>query len=276
MRETGQATQPPPLWRAALPPGRVTLAGAGPGDPELLTLKAHAAIRAARLVLYDHLVSDGVLALLPIAAERIYVGKKNRDHSMAQQDIIQLLVAKARSGQPVLRLKGGDPFIFGRGGEETQALAAAGIPFEVIPGISAAQAMSAYAGIPLTHRDHAAAVVLATGHCKDGTDDLDWPALARPRQTVVIYMGVGALGRICEQLVVHGLPASTPAAVVENASCPNQRVLRATLSALPALAQANSVRAPALIVVGHVVDLARQLAPPGRLRPNMEVLSTAE
>ncbi|MEO8250143.1 MAG: uroporphyrinogen-III C-methyltransferase, partial [Burkholderiales bacterium] len=194
-------------------------------------------------------------------AERIYVGKKSRDHHLSQQRIIDLLIDKALEGTPVLRLKGGDPYIFGRGGEEAQALAVAGIPFEVIPGISAAQGMSACAGIPLTHRDHAAAVVFATGHFKSGTEDLDWPALARPRQTVVIYMGVAALPRICEQLIAHGLSESTPAAVVENASCANQRVLRATLLDLPALALAHAARAPALIVIGEVVALATQLAP---------------
>ena len=237
-------------------PGLVTLAGAGPGDPGLLTVKAYHAVCNARVVLYDHLVGSGVIALLNDSAERICVGKRKRDHSHAQQRIIELMIDKARAGSPVLRLKGGDPNIFGRGGEEAQALAAAGIPFEVIPGISAAQGMSACAGIPLTHRDYASSVIFATGHCSNDNEELDWQALARPRQTVVIYMGVGALARICECLIAHGSPPELPAAVVENATCANQRVLRATLRDLPALAKEQSVRAPALIVVGEVVDLA--------------------
>ena len=241
------------------PPGRVTLAGAGPGDPELLTVKAVRALARAEVVLYDHLVSDAVLALVNPGAQRFYVGKEDRRHTMSQEQITELLVRLAQTGQPVLRLKGGDPYVFGRGGEEAQALGRAGIPFEVIPGISAAQGMSAYAGIPLTHRDHASSVVFATGHGRAGGDEPDWAALARPRQTVVVYMGVGALSRVCQQLVAHGLRSDTPAAVVENATCPTQRVVRGSLLTLPALAKAQSVKAPALIVVGEVVALRDEL-----------------
>jgi uroporphyrin-III C-methyltransferase len=166
----------------------------------------------------------------------------------------------ASTGKPVVRLKGGDPYVLGRGGEEAQALARACVPFEVIPGITAAQGMSAYAGIPLTHRDHAASVVFVTGHSKEIGCDPDWAALARPRQTVVFYMGIGALPRICQQLIAHGLRADTPAAVVERATCAGQRVVVATLLTLPALAASRAVKAPALIVVGSVVSLHGELA----------------
>ena len=241
------------------PPGCVTLVGAGPGDPDLLTVRAARVLQAARVVLYDNLVSDGVLDLIPATAERVYVGKQDRHHTLPQEEITELLVRIARTGKPVVRLKGGDPYVFGRGGEEAQALAESGIPFEVIPGITAAQGMSAYAGIPLTHRDHAASVIFATGHSKAGGVEPDWAALARPRQTVVIYMGVGALARICQQLVAHGLRADTPAAVVERATSAQQRVVTGTLLTLPAVAAARAVQAPAVIVVGSVVSLHDEL-----------------
>jgi uroporphyrin-III C-methyltransferase len=249
------------------PPGRVTLVGAGPGDPDLLTVRATKALQAAEVVLYDHLVSESVLELINPGAERIYVGKEDRRHTLAQEKITEMLVRIACTGKPVVRLKGGDPYVFGRGGEEVQALARAGIPFEVVPGITAAQGMSAYAGIPLTHRDHAASVIFATGHSKESGTDPDWAALARPRQTVVIYMGIGALPRICQQLIAHGLRADTPAAVVEHATCAQQRVVTATLLTLPAVAAARGVKAPALIVVGSVVSLHEELGwfePDGR------------
>ncbi len=241
------------------PPGRVFLVGAGPGDPELLTVRALKVLKAAQVVLYDNLVSDAVLDIVPANAERIYVGKEDRRHTMPQDAISELLVRIAQAGRSVVRLKGGDPYVFGRGGEEVEALAAAGIPFEVVPGITAAQGMSAYAGIPLTHRDHAASVVYVTGHSKEGGTEPDWAALARPHQTVVFYMGVGALVRICQQLIAHGLRADTPAAVVERATSPEQRVITATLLTLPAVAAVRAVEAPALIVVGSVVTLHGQL-----------------
>lgn len=254
-------------------PGTVLLVGAGPGDPELLTVRAARALRRARLVLYDHLVSREVLRLVPEDADLLYVGKESGRHTLPQESITELMVRLARSGKSLLRLKGGDPYVFGRGGEEAEALAAAGVPFEVVPGISAAQGMAACAGMPLTHRDHAASVVFATGHLREGSRDgardgaqrggagaacsvdLDWAALARPRQTVVIYMGVATLPVICAQLIAHGLPADTPAAVVERATLPEQRSLVGTLASLPALAQMHDARAPALIVVGSVVSL---------------------
>ncbi|WP_422843114.1 uroporphyrinogen-III C-methyltransferase [Acidovorax sp. M2(2025)] len=250
----------------AVPPGRVTLVGAGPGDPDLLTVKAARALREASLVLYDHLVGEAVLALVPDSAERIYVGKESSRHTLPQEDIIALMCRLAGSGRPLVRLKGGDCYIFGRGGEEVQALARAGIPFDVVPGITAAQAAGACAGIPLTHRDHAGTLVLATGHLR-GDDDtaLDWPLLARTRQTVVFYMGVATLPTICAQLAAHGLPPETPAAIVERASLPGQRTLTGTVASLPGLAVRHGVKAPALIIVGGVVALQPELAQGGVL-----------
>lgn len=252
-------TEPGPLPRAA----KVTLAGAGPGDPELLTLKAARALQACSLVMYDHLVGKDVLDLVPRHADRIYVGKEAGRHTLTQAGIIELMVRLARAGKPVLRLKGGDPYIFGRGGEEAQALAAHGIPFEVIPGISAAQGAAAAAGMPLTHREHAGTLVLATGHLCSGSNAdapaLDWTQLARPRQTVVIYMGVGTLPTVCAQLIHHGLPPDTPAAVVERATLPTQRTIAGTVQTLPTLALVHDVRAPALVFVGGVVGLHEPL-----------------
>lgn len=245
-------------------PGKVTLAGAGPGDPDLLTVRAARALRHARLVLYDHLVSREVLHLVPEDADLVYVGKESGRHTLPQDSIIDLMVRLARNGKSLVRLKGGDPYIFGRGGEEALALAAEGIPFEVVPGISAAQGASAFAGMPLTHRDHAASVVFATGHLRDdgrgGTHvDLDWPMLARARQTVVIYMGVSTLPTVCAQLIAHGLPPDTPAAIVERATCAEQRTVTGTVQTLPSLAQQHGVRAPALVMIGSVVTLHEQL-----------------
>ena len=245
--------------RASGVPGKVWLVGAGPGDPELLTVKAARLLASARLVLHDHLVGAGVLALVPREARRICVGKRDRRHTLPQEEINALLVELGLAGEQVVRLKGGDPYVFGRGGEEALALAAAGVPFEIVPGITSAQGMSAYAGIPLTHREHASSVVFATGHCREGGDAPDWAALARPRQTVVVYMGLGALPTICRQLVAHGLPADTPAAVVEQATTPAQRVVAGTLLTLPMLAQAQAVAAPALVVVGESVRLHNTL-----------------
>lgn len=245
-------------------PATVTLVGAGPGDPELLTLKAARAIAGASIVLYDHLVSRQVLELVPPAAERIYVGKKSARHALPQDAIIELMLRLARSGRPVLRLKGGDPYIFGRGGEEAQALAEAGVPFEVIPGISAAQGAAASAGIPLTHRDHAARVVFVTGHLRAGAAeplDLDWPSLVHARQTLVVYMGVTSLPLLSAQLIHHGLDALTPAAVIERATLPGQRTLVGTLGSLPELALQHRVGSPALILIGTVVSLHRLLQP---------------
>jgi len=243
------------------PPAVVTLMGAGPGDPELLTVKALRALQAADVLLHDHLVSDAVLSLAPADAERIYVGKESSRHTMAQEDIGALMVRLARQGRRVLRIKGGDGFIFGRGGEEAEVLAAAGVPFTVIPGITAAQGAAAACGIPLTHRDYARSLVLATGHLQENRQvNLDWPMLARPHQTVMIYMGLGTLPIICEQLIAHGLPASTPAALIERATLPDQRCITGTLSELPALAASAGLKPPTLIMVGEVVSLHGELA----------------
>lgn len=249
--------------------GRVALVGAGPGDAELLTVKAARVLASATLVLYDHLVSSDVLALVPAGAERMYVGKESRNHSLPQEDIIALMVRLAQAGRSMVRLKGGDPYIFGRGGEEALALAAAGIVCETVPGISAAQGAAAAAGIPLTHRDHAAMLVYATGHLQgeegERTVALDWAALARPRQTVVIYMGVGTLPIICAQLVAHGLPASTPAAMIERATLPGQRNIVGTLQTLPDLCVAHGVHPPALIMIGETVALHASIGLPAAL-----------
>jgi uroporphyrin-III C-methyltransferase len=240
--------------------GVVYLVGAGPGDPDLLTIRALRLLQRADVVVYDHLVGDGILDFARCDTQRIYAGKEAAKHSMRQEDINQLLIELARDGRSVVRLKGGDPFIFGRGGEELEALANAGIPFEVVPGVTAASGVSCYTGIPLTHRDHAQACVFVTGHLRDGSVNLDWPALARPRQTVVIYMGLAALPEISRQLIAHGLPESTAAAVVEQGTTPRQRVVAGTLSTLPTLASEYGLKPPCLIVIGSVVSLHERLS----------------
>ena len=243
--------------------GSVALVGAGPGDPELLTLRALRLMQQAEVVLHDHLVSEAVLTYVNPRAERIYVGKEDSRHALPQEEMNALMVALARAGRRVLRLKGGDPFTFGRGGEEAEALAAAGVAFEVVPGITSAAGASSYAGIPLTHRDCAQSCVFVTGHRREGGGEPDWGALARPGQTVVVYMGVGALARIAQALIEHGRGADTPAAVIECATTPEQRVLVGTLATLPALVREADVKPPALIIVGEVVALRARLAPRG-------------
>jgi uroporphyrin-III C-methyltransferase len=242
------------------PMGRVHLVGAGPGDPELLTLRAARLLASADVVVHDHLVGQGVLDLIGAGAERIYAGKERANHSMGQPEINQLLVRLAQAGRQVVRLKGGDPFVFGRGGEELQALAAAGVPFEVVPGITAACGVSAYAGIPLTHRDFAQSCLFVTGHLKDGSFDLDWPMLARARQTVVIYMSLTGLATICTQLIEHGLAPAWPAAVVAQGSLASQRVVCATLATLAAEVERAGLQSPCLTIVGEVVRLRDELA----------------
>jgi uroporphyrin-III C-methyltransferase/precorrin-2 dehydrogenase/sirohydrochlorin ferrochelatase len=246
--------------QAAVPAGCVYLVGGGPGNPEYLTLRALRVLQQADVLLYDHLVAPAIVAMTRPDAERIYVGKERDRHSLGQREINRLLVRLAREGKRVVRLKGGDPFIFGRGGEEIEELAAEGIACEVVPGITAASGAAACAGIPLTHRDYAHSCVLVTGHLKDGSLGLNWRMLALPNQTVVIYMGVHGLPLLCGQLIVHGRAASTPAAIVQSASTPAQRAIVGTLGTLPSLAREYDVRPPALVIVGEVVALRDRLA----------------
>ena len=242
-----------------LPAGTVYLVGAGPGDPELLTLRAARLLGQADVLVYDHLVSPGVLELARREAHRIYAGKQHGNHTFSQTDINNLLVRLAKKYKRVVRLKGGDPFVFGRGGEEIEALSAAGISFEVVPGITAACGISAYSGIPLTHRDHANSCVFVTGHLKGGSLDLDWDWLARPGRTLVVYMGLLALPTLCRELAAHGLPESTPAAIVQQGTTQNQRTVVGTLATLPQLAVAEELAPPTLIIIGSVVQLHSRL-----------------
>ena len=240
--------------------GEVYLVGAGPGDPDLLTFRALRLMQKADVVVYDNLVAKAIVDLTRRDAQRIFVGKQRARHSMRQEEINELLVRLAREGRRVVRLKGGDPFIFGRGGEEIETLAACGIPFQVVPGITAATGVASYAGIPLTHRDHAQSCLFVTGHLRDGTLNLDWNALARPNQTVVVYMGLHGLDTLCGELVRHGMPDGTPIAIVQQGTTQNQRVFIGTLATLPGIAAREKPQAPTLIIVGGVVTLHDKLA----------------
>ena len=240
--------------------GEVYLVGAGPGDPDLLTFRALRLMQKADVVLYDNLVSKPIVDMARRDATRIFVGKQRDNHTLPQEEINALLVRLAKEGKRVLRLKGGDPFIFGRGGEEIETLAEHGISFQIVPGITAASGVSSYAGIPLTHRDYAQACVFVTGHLKDGSMNLDWDALARPKQTIVFYMGLHGLDTLCAKLVEHGLPDATPAAIVQQGTTQNQRVIKGTLATLPDIARTEKPQAPTLIIVGGVVALSDKLA----------------
>ncbi len=256
-----------PSRKRANPPIRppwCALVGAGPGDPGLLTLKALRTLRRATVLLVDDLVSDAVVALALRGRRRpprvVHVGKRGGCQSTPQAFIERLMVSEALAGERVVRVKGGDPFVFGRGGEELQALAAQGLPFEVVPGITAACGVAAYAGIPLTHRDFAQSCLFVTGHLRDNSFDLDWTALTRPRQTVVIYMGLTGLATICSRLVEHGLSTDWPAAVVAQGTLASQRVVIATLATLAAAVERAGLCSPCLTIVGEVVRLRDDLA----------------
>lgn len=239
--------------------GRVYLVGAGPGDPELLTVRAAKLLAQADAVVYDHLVSTEILALIKADAELIYVGKQESRHTLPQDGINALLVRLAKQGKNVIRLKGGDPFIFGRGGEEAEVLVAAQVSFEVVPGITSASGASAYAGIPLTHRDYAQSCIITTGHLKDGSLNLAWGSLVQPRQTVVIYMGLAALPEISRQLIAHGQTPAMTVAVIENGTTQRQRVMTGTLSDIAAKLKAAEFLSPCLIIIGEVVSLREKL-----------------
>ena len=239
--------------------GEVYLVGGGPGDPDLLTFRALRLMQQCDVCVYDKLVSPEVMELVRRDAELIYVGKSRDQHTLPQEEINELLARLALEGKRVLRLKGGDPFIFGRGGEEIETLMQRGVPFQVVPGITAANGVSSYAGIPLTHRDYAQACLFITGHLKEGTLDLDWVAMSRPRQTVVIYMGLVGMEKICEQLIAHGVSPDMPAAVVQQGTTQKQRVVVATLKDLAGKVKEAKIKAPCLTIIGEVVQLRERL-----------------
>jgi uroporphyrin-III C-methyltransferase/precorrin-2 dehydrogenase/sirohydrochlorin ferrochelatase len=239
--------------------GEVYLVGAGPGDPDLLTLRALRLMHKADVVLYDRLVSQEIMDKLRPDAEKIHVGKASSNHPVEQETINEMLVRMARSGKRVLRFKGGDPFIFGRGGEEIESLSKANIPFQIVPGITAASGCASYAGIPLTHRDHAQSVRFLTGHLKDNTLNLDWANLIQEQETLVFYMGLLGIKTICEQLIDHGMDAEMPIAVVQQGTTKTQRVVTADLKTMPAVVDTEKLKAPTIIIIGRVVGLRNSL-----------------
>ncbi|MCK5828934.1 MAG: uroporphyrinogen-III C-methyltransferase [Methylococcales bacterium] len=239
--------------------GEVYLVGAGPGDPDLLTFRALRLMQQADIVVYDRLVSPEILDLTRRDSEKIYVGKQRQNHSLPQDSINELLASLAKQGKRIVRLKGGDPFIFGRGGEEIETLLEEKVPFQVVPGITAASGCATYAGIPLTHRDHAQSCVFVTGHLKDGTNNLNWKQLSAPNQTVVFYMGLSGLNNICQSLINHGSPSHHPIAIIQQGTTTNQRVFTGTLKTLSQIIADKEIKAPTLIIVGTVVTLHNKL-----------------
>lgn len=253
LKEAAVAGNKPPV-------GEVYLVGTGPGDPDLLTFRALRLMQQADVVLYDRLIGEGILNLVRRDAERIYVGKLPENHSVPQEEIGKMLIRLAKEGKRVLRLKGGDPFVFGRGGEEIEALSENGIAFQVIPGVTAAVGCASYAGIPLTHRDHAQGCMFVTGHEKDGKLNLNWNSLIQPRQTVVVYMGLSSLAAITGGFIANGADPSMPAAIIENGTRAGQRVITGTLESLPEQTKEAGIKSPALIIVGSVVTLREKLS----------------
>ena len=239
--------------------GEVYLVGAGPGDPDLLTFRALRLMQQADIALYDRLVHPSIIDLIRRDARKIYVGKQRDDHTVRQEEINQLLVDYAKSGNRVLRLKGGDPFIFGRGGEEIDTLVENNVSFQVVPGITSASGCSAYSGIPLTHRDHAQSCIFVTGHLKEGRLDLDWPKLIQPNQTIVFYMGLVSIDIICKELVANGLELSTPCALIQQGTTPEQKVYTSVLGEMSELVRREKPSAPTIFIIGHVVKLRDKL-----------------
>jgi len=242
------------------PRGEVYLVGAGPGDPDLLTFRALRLLQQADVIVYDRLVSEEILDLARRDADLVYVGKARDQHTLPQEDINHLLARVAKKGKRVLRLKGGDPFIFGRGGEEIETLMNEGVNFQIVPGITAASGAAAYAGIPLTHRRYAQSVTFVTGHLKDGSMDLNWKMLAQPHQTVVVYMGLLGVKNLCAKLIEHGRAADTPIALVQKATTRQQKVFVGTLESMPGIVEQSDIQPPTLIIVGEVVELHKKLS----------------